>query len=151
MNARVLDENGKEQPMIMGCYGIGVSRVVAAAIEQNHDDRGIIWPESIAPFQLALVPINPHKSPAVAEKCEALYETLTQAGVDVLYMNEEKARLGVMLANTDLMGIPHRIVVGDRGLDKGTLEYKGRRDSEARDIPVDQVLDFVRDQLSSRG
>lgn len=151
MNARVLDENGKEQPMIMGCYGIGVSRVVAAAIEQNHDDRGIIWPESIAPFQLALVPINPHKSPAVAEKCEALYDALTQMGIDVLYMNEEKARLGVMLANTDLMGIPHRIVVGDRGLDKGTLEYKGRRDSEARDIPVDQVLDFVRDQLSSRG
>lgn len=148
MNARVLDENGKEKPMIMGCYGIGVSRVVAAAIEQNHDQNGIIWPQSIAPFQLALVPINPHKSPAVAEYCEQLYQQLTDLGVEVLYMDEDKARLGVMLANTDLMGIPHRLVVGDRGLDKGTLEYKGRRDNEAQDIPLDQVVEFLRERLA---
>jgi len=148
MNARVLDENGKEKPMIMGCYGIGVSRVVAAAIEQNHDQNGIIWPQSIAPFQLALVPINPHKSPAVAEQCETLYQQLTDLGVEVLYMDEDKARLGVMLANTDLMGIPHRLVVGDRGLDKGTLEYKGRRDEQAQDVPLDQVIEFIRERLA---
>ncbi len=148
MNARVLDENGKEKPMIMGCYGIGVSRVVAAAIEQNHDQNGIIWPQSIAPFQLALVPINPHKSPAVAEYCEQLYQQLTDLGVEVLYMDEDKARLGVMLANTDLMGIPHRLVVGDRGLDKGTMEYKGRRDNEAQDIPLDQVVEFLHERLA---
>ncbi len=148
MNARVLDENGKEQPMIMGCYGIGVSRVVAAAIEQNHDDQGIIWPLNIAPFQLALVPINAHKSPAVAEKCEQLYRELTDLGIDVLYMDEEKARLGVMLANTDLMGIPHRLVVGDRGLDKGSIEYKGRRDESARDLPLDELTGFLQERLA---
>ncbi|WP_024460493.1 proline--tRNA ligase [Marinimicrobium sp. LS-A18] len=148
MNARVLDENGKEKPMIMGCYGIGVSRVVAAAIEQNHDQNGIIWPQSIAPFQLALVPINPHKSPAVAEQCETLYQQLTDLGVEVLYMDEDKARLGVMLANTDLMGIPHRLVVGDRGLEKGTLEYKGRRDEQAQDVPLEQVVEFIRERLA---
>lgn len=148
MNAKVLDENGKEQPMIMGCYGIGVSRVVAAAIEQNHDDQGIIWPASIAPFQLALVPINAHKSPQVAERCEQLYTQLTNMGLDVLYMDEAKARLGVMLANTDLIGIPHRIVVGERGLAKGSVEYKGRRDAQARDLPLDELEAFVREQLS---
>ncbi|MGD8177059.1 proline--tRNA ligase [Marinimicrobium sp. ARAG 43.8] len=147
MNARVLDENGKEQPMIMGCYGIGVSRVVAAAIEQNHDDKGIIWPKNIAPFQLALIPINAHKSPTVTDQCERLYEQLTQNGVDVLYMDEEKARLGVMLANTDLMGIPHRLVVGDRGLQNGTVEYKGRRDEASRDIAVEQIATFISDEL----
>lgn len=147
MNAKVLDENGKEKPMIMGCYGIGVSRVVAAAIEQNHDDNGIIWPESLAPFQLALVPINAHKSPAVAEQCERLYETFTALGIEVLYMDEEKARLGVMLANTDLIGIPHRLVVGDRGLEKGTVEYKGRRDQHSQDVPVADLEAFVRNQV----
>ena len=148
MNAKVLDEHGKEQPMLMGCYGIGVSRVVAAAIEQNHDDQGIIWPESIAPFQLALVPINAHKSPEVAQRCEQLYTQLTGMGVDVLYMDEAKARLGVTLANTDLIGIPHRIVVGDRGLAKGSVEYKGRRDAQARDLPLDQLETFLRERLS---
>jgi len=150
MNARVLDENGKEKPMIMGCYGIGVSRVVAAAIEQNHDANGIIWPESIAPFQLALVPINAHKSPAVAEQCEQLYRELTELGIEVLYMDEEKARLGVMLANTDLVGIPHRLVVGDRGLEKGTVEYKGRRDDSSTDLPIDQIKPFLQERLAKR-
>jgi prolyl-tRNA synthetase len=147
MNATVLDENGKSQTMTMGCYGIGVTRIVAAAIEQNHDDNGIIWPESIAPFQIALIPINPHKSTAVAEKCEALYLQLTEAGYDVIYMDEAKARLGVMLADTELMGIPHRIVVGDRGLEKGKVEYKGRQDKDNQDIDIDGLLEFLQDRL----
>lgn len=134
MKATILDSNGKQQPMIMGCYGIGVSRVVAAAIEQNFDDNGIIWPNAIAPFQVALVPINMHKSDAVREKCEALYAELTAAGIDVLFMDEPKARLGVMLANSELMGIPHRIVIGDKGLEKGMIEYKGRRDADKSEI-----------------
>ena len=143
MNAKVLDEGGKEKPMIMGCYGIGVTRVVAAAIEQNHDDRGIIWPDAIAPFQIALVPINQHKSPRVKDCCEELYEQLREAGYDVLYMDLDKARLGVMLADVELMGIPHRLVIGDRGLENGQLEYKGRRDEESIDIPGAQVRDFL--------
>lgn len=143
MNANILDNNGKSKPMIMGCYGIGVTRVVAAAIEQNHDDNGIIWPAAIAPFQVALIPINAHKSAAVSEKCEALYVELQAAGYDVIYMDEAKARLGVMLADTELMGIPHRFVVGDRGLEAGNIEYKGRRDSEKTEIPMDSVIDFL--------
>ncbi|MGH1484573.1 MAG: proline--tRNA ligase [Cellvibrionaceae bacterium] len=148
MNANVLDENGKAKTMIMGCYGIGVTRIVAAAIEQNHDQSGIVWPESIAPFHIALIPINPHKSTAVSEKCEALYSELKQAGYDVIYMDEAKARLGVMLADTELMGIPHRIVVGDRGLDKGTLEYKGRKDEGNQDIAVDDILNFLNSTIN---
>ncbi len=140
MRATVLDENGKEQVMLMGCYGIGVSRVVAAAIEQNYDDNGIIWPESIAPFQIALIPINMHKSDAVRAKCEELYQQLTEAGYDVLFMDEDKARLGVMLADTELTGIPHRLVVGDRGLDNGTVEYKGRRDADKQEIALDDLF-----------
>lgn len=147
LKARVLDENGKEQTMIMGCYGIGVTRVVAAAIEQNFDENGIIWPDSIAPFHVALVPINMNKSPAVAQKCEALYAQLQAAGFDVLFMDDEKARLGVMLANTELMGIPHRIVVGDRGLESGLLEYKGRRDADKQEIPADDVVEFLKGKI----
>ena len=148
MNAKVLNENGKEQTMIMGCYGIGVTRVVAAAIEQNYDDNGIIWPAGIAPFQIALVPINKHKSEAVSEKCETLYAELTALGYDVLYMDENKARLGVMLANTDLMGIPHRIVVGDRGLEGNTIEYKGRRDESSQDVNVDELINFIQEKVA---
>lgn len=143
LKARVLDENGKEQTMIMGCYGIGMTRVVAAAIEQNYDENGIIWPDAIAPFHIALIPINPGKSPAVVEKCEQLYAELKQAGFDVLYMDDEKARLGVSLANTELMGIPHRIVVGDRGLEAGALEYKGRRDAEKQEVATDEIVSFI--------
>jgi len=143
MNAKVLNENGKAQMMTMGCYGIGVSRIVASAIEQNHDDNGIIWPAALAPFQIALIPINAHKSTAVKEKCDALYADLQQAGYDVIYMDEPKARLGVMLANTELVGIPHRIVVGDRGLENGQVEYKGRRDSEKQEIDANTVIDFL--------
>jgi len=147
LNASVLDENGKAQTMLMGCYGVGVTRIVAAAIEQNHDDNGIIWPASIAPFQIALIPINPHKSSAVAEKCESLYNELKVQGYDVIYMDEAKARLGVMLADTELMGIPHRIVVGDRGLEKGGVEYKGRRDAENQDIELDKLMHFLGEKL----
>ncbi|WIO75123.1 proline--tRNA ligase [Porticoccaceae bacterium LTM1] len=150
MNAKVLDENGKEIVMTMGCYGIGVSRIVASAIEQNHDDNGIIWPDSIAPFQIALVPINMHKSEAVKDACEKLYEDLTSAGYDVLFMDEAKARLGGMLADTELMGLPHRIVVGDRGLENGMVEYKNRRATESQDIAVDDILDFVTSNIQLR-
>lgn len=143
LNARVLNEEGKEEVLEMGCYGIGVTRVVAAAIEQNHDDNGIIWPDAIAPFQIALIPINAHKSEAVKNYCDELYQRLSTAGYDVLYMDVEKARLGVMLADVELMGIPHRLVVGDRGLEKGSLEYKGRKEGESMDVPVEQLLDFL--------
>ncbi|WP_041523023.1 proline--tRNA ligase [Gilvimarinus agarilyticus] len=148
MGATVLNENGKEQTMIMGCYGIGVTRVVASAIEQNYDDNGIIWPAAIAPFQVAIVPINMHKSEQVREACEKLYGDLQAAGADVLLMDEEKARLGVLLANTDLMGIPHRIVVGDRGLEAGNVEYKARRDQDKQDIALDHVVALISDALN---
>lgn len=148
MNATVLNENGKEQVMTMGCYGIGVSRVVAAAVEQNHDDAGIIWPEAIAPFQLAIVPINLHKSEAVQQKCQHIYETLSARGIDVLLMDEPKARLGGMLADVELMGIPHRIVIGDRGLEKGNIEYKGRRDSENQEMSADQIVDVLLEKIA---
>lgn len=143
MKARVLDENGKEQTMIMGCYGIGVSRIVAAAIEQNHDEKGIIWPASIAPFQVAIIPINLHKSEAVAAACEQLYQQFTAAGLDVLFMDEPKARLGGMLADVELIGIPHRIVVGDRGLESGSVEYKHRVDTEACALELNAVVDKI--------
>jgi prolyl-tRNA synthetase len=147
LKARVLDENGKEQTMIMGCYGIGVTRVVAAAIEQNFDDNGIIWTDAIAPFHVAIVPINMNKSAAVAEKAEAVYAELQAAGIDVLLMDDEKARLGVQLANTDLMGIPHRIVIGDRGLEAGNIEYKGRRDAEKQEVPAAEIVEFLKARI----
>jgi len=147
MGASVLNEEGREQVMIMGCYGIGVSRVVAAAIEQNHDDKGIIWPDALAPFQVALVPINMHKSDAVRETCEKLYSELRDAGMDVLFMDEEKARLGVMLADVELIGIPHRIVVGDRGLAEGEVEYCQRRDGENRNIPLNDLTEFLKEAI----
>ncbi|WNZ57125.1 proline--tRNA ligase [Microbulbifer sp. MKSA007] len=148
MNATVLDENGKEQVMSMGCYGIGVSRIVAAAIEQNHDDSGIIWPTAIAPFQLAIVPINMHKSDVVREKCEHLYESLRSKGIDVLLMDEAKARLGAMLADVELIGIPHRIVIGDRGLEKGVVEYKGRGDAESQEFAVSQLEEVLLEKFN---
>ena len=148
MKATVLDENGKERSMAMGCYGIGVSRIVAAAIEQNHDENGIIWPEAIAPFQVAIVPINMHKSELVKETCEALYEKLSSAGYEVLFMDEAKARLGGMLADVELIGIPHRIVIGDRGLDEGKVEYRSRRETENQHIAMDKLDDFISENVS---
>jgi len=143
MKATVLNENGKEQVMSMGCYGIGVSRIVAAAIEQNHDDNGIIWPEAIAPFQIAIVPINMHKSELVAKTCEQLYTKLSDAGYEVLFMDEAKARLGGMLADIELIGIPHRIVIGDRGLAEGNVEYRNRREPDNQTITLDALDDFI--------
>ena len=147
LQATVQDENGKNVVMTMGCYGIGVSRVVAAAIEQNHDDNGIIWPQAIAPFQIALAPINMHKSERLQDAAEKLYDELCTAGFDVLFY-DEKARLGPMLADLDLIGIPHRLVLGDRGLDKGVVEYKGRRDSEPREVAFEGLIEFLKQHIN---
>ncbi len=143
MNATVLNEEGRAQVMIMGCYGIGVTRVVAAAIEQNHDAKGIIWPPALAPFEVALLPMNMHTSARVMEKAEQLYLDLRAAGFDVLF-DDRKARPGVMFADMELIGIPHRVVVSDKGLEVSTLEYKGRRDAENQQIPVEDIIGFLR-------
>ncbi len=148
MKASVLAESGKAVTMTMGCYGIGVSRVVAAAIEQNHDDKGICWPAAIAPFQLVLVPMNRHKSQRVREAADSLYDALLAAGVDVLY-DDRKERPGVMFADAELIGIPHRLVLGERGLDAGKIEYKGRLDGENQDVALDEVVAFIKARLSS--
>jgi len=142
MNATVLDENGKATTMTMGCYGIGITRIVAAAIEQNHDDNGIIWPHSLAPFDVAIAPINMQKSEQVSNTAIKLHDELTAAGLDVL-LYDEKARLGGMLADLDLIGIPHRIVIGDRGLKENKVEYKKRDAEESQDIVVDEIVDFL--------
>ncbi|TVP87843.1 MAG: proline--tRNA ligase [Pseudomonadaceae bacterium] len=148
MNCTVLNENGKAATLTMGCYGIGVSRVVASAIEQNHDERGIVWPDALAPFQVALVPLKMESSDAVRAATEALYQGLQQAGIDVLLDDrDKKVSPGVKFADMDLIGIPHRVVIGDRGLDAGELEYKYRRDSEPRAIPTAEVLDFLINQI----
>ncbi len=147
MNAVVLTESGKSQIMTMGCYGIGVSRVVAAAIEQNHDDRGIIWPEAIAPFQVALVPVNAHKSARVKEKAEEIYQQLIAAGIDVLF-DDRGLRPGVAFADMELMGIPHRLILGERGLDNGQIEYKNRRTGDGEDLPLDDVISAIKQKLS---
>ncbi len=146
MNATVLGDEGRAIHPWMGCYGIGVTRVVAAAIEQNNDASGIIWPDAIAPFHIALVPMNAHKSQRVREASESLYAQLTEAGFEVL-MDDRDLRPGVKFADHELMGLPHRLVVGDRGLDKGELEYKGRRDSDATMVPAEQILDFLRERI----
>jgi prolyl-tRNA synthetase len=145
MNATVLDEQGKSVTMAMGCYGIGVTRVVAAAIEQNHDERGIIWPEPIAPFDVSIIPINLQKSARVQEATEALYAELTAAGFEVV-LDDRDARPGVKFADDELIGIPHRIVIGDKGLERGMLEYKRRRDGLAADVPLAGVAAFLRDK-----
>jgi prolyl-tRNA synthetase len=142
MQATVLDEAGQAVVMPMGCYGIGVSRVVAAAIEQNHDNNGIIWPDAIAPFHIALVPIGYRKSDKVRETVDKLYSELVHAGYDVL-LDDRDERPGVIFADMDLIGIPHRIVIGDKGLAKGVAEYKGRRDSAAREIALDDVVNEI--------
>ncbi len=146
LNATVLNEQGKATVLQMGCYGIGVSRVVAAAIEQNHDEHGIIWPDAIAPFQVALVPMQMHKSPRVREYAEKLYNELTAAGIEVLF-DDRNERPGVMFNDMELIGIPHRLVVGDRGLDKGIVEYKHRRTGEQLELPADDVINALRQHL----
>jgi prolyl-tRNA synthetase len=131
----------------MGCYGIGVTRIVAAAIEQNHDEKGIIWPEPIAPYAVVLVPLNQHKSPRVREVADRLYAELTEAGIEVLY-DDRDARPGVKFADAELIGVPHRLVVGERGLDAGKLEYRGRRDTESTEFPVDNAVEFIRSRMA---
>ncbi len=146
MKATFLDENGKPQLLEMGCYGIGVTRLLGAAIEQNHDARGIIWPDAIAPFTVAIAPIGYGKSDAVREAADTLYAALTAAGVDVL-LDDRDARPGVMLAELELIGIPHRVVIGDRSLKEGNVEYQQRRDDAATVVPLADVAAHVLVQL----
>lgn len=148
LGATVLDESGREAVVTMGCYGIGITRVVAAAIEQNHDDKGIIWPDAIAPFQLALVPLNMQKSERVRAAVEELYQELTALGIDVL-MDDRDERPGVKFADIELLGIPHRIVVGDRGLDNGQLEYRHRRAADNEEFARDNALAFIQSKLAN--
>ncbi len=149
MNAVVLGEDGKSHVMHMGCYGIGVSRIVAAAIEQNHDDRGICWPEPIAPFQIALLPMNAKKSHRVREAADKLYTELIEAGVDVFY-DDRNLRPGVMFNDMELIGIPHRVVIGERGLDSGALEYRKRTDTENTEIPLEGAVDAILEKLGMK-
>ena len=144
MGAVVLDDDGRAIHPVMGCYGIGVTRVVAAAIEQNHDDKGIVWPVAIAPFHVALLPMNMHKSVRLREAAERLHSDLTGAGIEVLF-DDRRVRPGVMFADAELIGIPHRIVIGDRGLDAGTVEYRHRLDSESTDIALDGIVPHIRE------
>lgn len=147
MNATVLDENGKSVTMSMGCYGIGVSRIVGAAIEQNHDEKGIIWPTAIAPFQVILIPINAHKSQQVATASEQLYSELTEAGVEVLLDDREGHRPGVKFADSELIGIPHRVVIGERGLKDGSVEYTARRTGESENIPLANIVAMLQQTI----
>jgi len=148
MKATVLAESGKATIPTMGCYGIGISRIVAAAIEQNHDDRGIIWNHSLCPFQCVLIPINMHKSQRLRDVADKLYLQLIDAGIDVLYDNR-KERPGIMFADSELIGIPHRLVLGDRGLDKDVIEYKSRRDTDNQDISIQACVDFIKQKVKS--
>lgn len=146
MNAAVINEAGTLQTMIMGCYGLGVSRVVAAAIEQHHDSKGIIWPASIAPFQVVIIPINAQRSEMVKETADKLYQQLTNQGIDVL-LDDRNERPGVLFADHDLIGIPHRVVIGDRNLAEGQIEYKARDENEARLIPLQDIETFLQRML----
>jgi prolyl-tRNA synthetase len=143
MGAKVLDSDGKERILEMGCYGIGVTRIVGAAIEQNHDDRGIIWPEPLTPFNVVLVPINMHRSEAVREAAESLYAELAELGLDVL-LDDRDARPGVKFADAELIGIPHRLVISERNLASGEFEYRHRRDSESRNLNRDEALELLK-------
>jgi prolyl-tRNA synthetase len=146
MNATVLNENGKPQFMEMGCYGIGITRVIAACIEQNYDDNGIMWPLALAPFEVALIPLNYEKSEAVRIATDKLYNELKAAGIDVI-MDDRAMRPGVKFADAELIGLPHRVVVGDRGLDSGTLEYRDRRADANEDMPLEGALEFIKAKL----
>ncbi len=148
MKASIINEGGKNQAMLMGCYGIGISRIVAAAIEQKHDDKGIIWPGNLAPFQVALCPMNLHKSERLRAAVEDMYQQLQDAGIEVL-LDDRKVRAGFMFSDMELIGIPHRIVMGDRGLDSGNVEYRARTDSESQDIALEKIVDFIKQQVQS--
>ncbi|MFM0288460.1 proline--tRNA ligase [Paraburkholderia megapolitana] len=146
MNATFLDESGKPQPMVMGCYGIGVTRILGAAIEQNFDEKGIIWPESIAPFEIVLCPMGYDRSDAVREHTDTLYAALVEAGIDVI-LDDRGERPGVMFADWELIGVPHRLVIGERGLKEGKIEYQGRRDTEATLLPVESAAQTVVEKI----
>ena len=146
MNATFLDEDGKPKLMEMGCYGIGITRLPAAAIEQNHDARGIIWPDAIAPFNVVICPIGAHRSPAVRERAEQLHDELSALGVDVM-LDDRDERPGAMFADWELIGVPHRVVISERGLKEGQFEYQHRRAPEASKVPAEQISRFLRDQL----
>jgi prolyl-tRNA synthetase len=146
MGATFLDESGRQVPMEMGCYGIGVTRIVGAAIEQNFDERGIIFPRPIAPFDLAVLPIGYHRNGAVRQAADAIHADLIGHGIDVL-LDDRDERPGVMFADAELIGVPHRIVIGERGLKDGSVEYQGRRDSQAQRLAMDELSDFLRARL----
>jgi prolyl-tRNA synthetase len=148
MNATFLDEDGKPKFMEMGCYGIGVTRLPAAAIEQNHDERGIIWPDAIAPFTVVVCPIGAHRSEAVRQEAQALHDALQALGVDVM-LDDRDERPGAMFADWELIGVPHRVVISERGLKEGQLEYQHRRDSAATKVPADGVLAFLKGRLQA--
>jgi len=148
MGATFLDAHGQPQVFEMGCYGIGVTRVVAAAIEQNHDSRGIVWPQSMAPFTVAIAPIGYDRSEAVKAVADRLHDELAAAGVEVL-LDDRSERPGVMFADLELIGIPHRITIGDRGLKDGRVEYQGRRDSAATPVAVDAIAALIRERLAA--
>jgi prolyl-tRNA synthetase len=147
MKAHFLNEAGESKPFEMGCYGIGVTRIVAAAIEQNHDARGIIFPAPIAPFAVCIVPIGYQKNAAVREAADRLYAELGAAGVDVL-LDDREERPGVLFADMDLIGIPHRVVLGERGLAAGNVEYKGRRDEKPADVPLGEIVALLQKKLA---
>ncbi len=146
MNATFLDEDGKPKHFEMGCYGIGVTRILGAAIEQNHDDRGIIWPQSIAPFEVVVCPVGWGKSQAVRDEAQKLHDALLAAGIDAI-LDDRDERPGVMFADWELVGVPHRVTIGDRGLKEGLAEYQGRRDAEATKVPVADIAGFVIERL----
>jgi prolyl-tRNA synthetase len=148
MKATVLDEAGKSVAMYMGCYGIGVTRIVAAAIEQNHDAAGIIWPEPLAPFRIAILPLNAQKSVRVQQAAERLYQELAAQGVEAL-LDDRDARPGVKFADVELIGIPHRVVIGERGLESGTVEYRHRRASDNEILPADGIVERLLAKLRS--
>ena len=147
MNATFLDEDGKPKHFEMGCYGIGVTRILGAAIEQNHDARGIVWPRAIAPFEVVVCPVGWGKSQAVRDEAQKLYDALVATGVDAI-LDDRDERPGVMFADWELIGVPHRVTIGDRGLKEGVIEYQGRRDAEATKLPAGEVLGHVLERLN---
>ncbi|MBX9868602.1 MAG: proline--tRNA ligase, partial [Burkholderiaceae bacterium] len=148
MKATFLDENGKPQFLQMGCYGIGITRILGAAIEQNFDAKGIVWPTAIAPFEVVLCPMGMDRSELVKEQTEQLYSALLAAGVDVI-LDDRGERPGAMFADWELIGVPHRVVIGERGLKEGNLEYQGRRDTEASVVPAQDMLAYLLEKLKS--
>ena len=147
MNAAVLNQQGKNQTLTMGCYGIGISRIVAAAIEQNNDKNGIIWNDTLAPFSVVIIPMNMKKSKRVAEVAEKYYAQLQEAGIEVLF-DDRKERPGIMFADAELIGIPHTLVIGDRSLDNGVVEYKDRQSGEKVEVAIEEAVDFIKAKLA---